>query len=111
MRSAAYHVLYVPAGFEIDETDWERTRQRWDLDGEGWETGRVARALGAACASLGTPYLDLTAGLRASQRSGERAYFRDHPHWNEVGHRVAAAVLADAIAQTPCPLSRHASRH
>jgi lysophospholipase L1-like esterase len=96
-------VLYVPAGFEVDDDDWRRTRERWGLDGEGWDVRVVARELAAACRTLDVPFVDPPAALREADRTGRRAYYQDDPHWNEVGHRVAAMDLAPTLTAS-CPV-------
>ena len=49
------------------------------------------------------PFVDPTAALREADRTGRRAYYQDDPHWNEVGHRVAAMDLAPTLTAS-CPV-------
>jgi hypothetical protein len=93
-HGGALVVFYVPAGFEIDDLDWQRTRERWGLEGEGWDTGRVARRLETACRARDIPFVDPRPALRQAQAAGRPAYFREDPHWTAVGHQVATEVLA-----------------
>jgi hypothetical protein len=96
-REGRLIVFYVPASFEIDERDWQRTRERWGLSGEGWDADRVARRLVGACRARGLPFVDPRPLLRQAQAAGRPAYFRDDPHWTAVGHEVAVDALLPAL--------------
>lgn len=96
-HGARFAVLYVPAAFEIDERDWLLTRERWGLEGEGWDRTRVERRLAAACRARGIELVDPSASLAAEQQQGYRAYYRVDPHWTETGQAVAAGALAHAL--------------
>jgi SGNH hydrolase-like domain, acetyltransferase AlgX len=99
-HDAWFVVLYVPASFEIDDGDWQRTRDRWGLEGDGWDPGRIVRRLQAACRARGISFVDPSPALRQAQSGGRRAYLRADPHWTEVGHAVAAEALV-AYARVP----------
>ena len=102
-QGAALVVFDVPASFEVDERDWKRTRERWGLEGDGWDADRVARRLAAACRQRGLPLVDPRADLRRVEAAGQAAYFESDPHWTAVGHAVAAAALAPFVrAGRPC---------
>src|SRR5207344_801092 len=96
-HGAALVIFYVPASFEIDPQDWQRTRERWGLEGEGWDAERVERRLEAACRTRHLAFVDPRRALREAQASGQHAYFDADPHWTEVGHAVAAAALAPYV--------------
>jgi hypothetical protein len=103
-HGASFVVFYVPAAFEVDAADWARTRERWRLDGDGWDRERVARTLEQACRARGIPFVDPRPGLDRALAGHRRPYFRDDPHWNEVGHEVAAETLAPILLHDePCP--------
>jgi hypothetical protein len=87
-------VLDVPASFEVDDDDWDRTRQRWDLVGEGYRPDRVATAVAAICQRLGIPRVDPRPALR---QAGVRTYLIGDPHWNAEGQRISAQILAEAL--------------
>lgn len=44
----------------------------------------------------GVPLIDLTEPLRAAAHRGEIPWFWGDTHWNEAGHRIVAAALAEA---------------
>jgi acetyltransferase AlgX (SGNH hydrolase-like protein) len=46
------------------------------------------------CAREGIAFLDVTAELQATLRSGRNVYFPDDSHWNAAGHEAAARALA-----------------
>lgn len=100
---ASLVVFYVPAGFEVDAADWTRTRERWGLEGDGWDRDQVARRLEQACRARGIPFVDPRPGLVRAIADRHRPYFRDDPHWTEVGHEVAAEALAPVLLPAePC---------
>jgi acetyltransferase AlgX (SGNH hydrolase-like protein) len=103
---ASLVVFYVPAGFELDERDWRRTRERWALDGPGWEADKVARRLRGLCGESGIAFVDPREALRRAQAAGERPYLRYDPHWTAAGQEVAARALVPYV-QRPgsCPPS------
>ena len=75
----------------------------WLLDGqEPWSTPSAPTAFGTAlgevAASLGIPCLDLMPELVAGSKavyaqSGQLLWWYDDTHWNEAGHRLAAAII------------------
>ena len=46
------------------------------------------------CAREGIAFLDLTAELQSTLRTGRNVYFPDDSHWNAAGHEVAARALS-----------------
>jgi len=52
-----------------------------------------AKALAAACADLGIPYLDLTTAVRTAEELGKRLYWRYDPHMNERGYALVGSTL------------------
>lgn len=96
-RGSQLVVFYVPARFEVDSRYWAQTRSRWQLDGPGWDPERVFRRLYRACAVRGIPVVDPRGAFRASERSGRSGYLSRDPHWNAVGHRLAAESLAQFL--------------
>jgi hypothetical protein len=91
-RGSDFAVVYVPSRMEVSDRDWELTRLAYDMDERAWDRRLVARRFAEIGASAGFPVHDLTADLRAASRGilGE-PYFTYDGHWNETGHRVAAA--------------------
>lgn len=94
-RGSRFVLVYVPSRMEVSDRDWELTRLRYALNLNVWDRGLVARRLAAMARAEGYPLLDLTEALRAVDKGvlGE-PYFRIDGHWNERGHRAAAAALA-----------------
>ena len=62
-----------------------------------WKPNDMPAALAAFCGAAGIEYLDSTVPLQQAIASGESVYFADDLHWNEAGHRVVAAAVADQI--------------
>ena len=46
------------------------------------------------CAQEGIAFLDLTAELQSTLRTGRNVYFPDDSHWNAAGHEVAARAIS-----------------
>lgn len=60
------------------------------------------RRLEELCAGLGLEYVDLLPSFRRAGREEGTALFRsDDRHWNEEGHRLAAALMAARLAALP----------
>jgi hypothetical protein len=100
-RGARLLVFYVPSRFEVNDTAWELTRDRYNLGGR-WERGRVLERLRAACRELGVTVIDPREALRRAE-SSEGAYLVKDGHWAAPGHAAAARVLAPAVGRLlPC---------
>ncbi len=52
-----------------------------------------------ACRELGVEYIDLRQGLR-KRHSGERMYYPQDMHMNQIGNRAVAETLAEALVQS-----------
>jgi lysophospholipase L1-like esterase len=88
-HGASLVVFYVPAGFELRPADWRLTRDRWSLDGPGWDADRVENRLEHACRTRGIPFVD----PRPALAQEADAYFHTDPHWTAAGHAAAARSL------------------
>jgi lysophospholipase L1-like esterase len=97
-RGARLLVAYVPNRMEVRDRDWELTRRAYALDERGWDRGLPLRRLRAIGDAVGFPVVDLTPALRrADAPLLDRAYFTYDPHWTALGHRVAAAEVAQSL--------------
>jgi hypothetical protein len=95
-------VFYVPARFELWEDDWRLTRSRWQLTDPAYESDRVFRRLYEACASRGIPFVDPRDALAEALDRGTSPYLERDPHWNALGHDIAAQVLFEHVAARSC---------
>jgi hypothetical protein len=97
-RGARLLVAYVPNRMEVRDRDWELTRRAYAMDERGWDRGLPLRRLRAIGDSAGFPVVDLTPALRRADASLlNRTYFTYDPHWTALGHRVAAAEVAQSL--------------
>jgi lysophospholipase L1-like esterase len=100
-------VAYVPARMEVSDRDWELSRLRYELREDRWDRRLVWNRLARSAESGGFPVLDLTDALRRADGRFRSTYYWRDGHWNERGHRVAAAELARWLRQEgwapPCP--------
>jgi hypothetical protein len=101
-RDARLIVLYVPARFEVNDSVWQLTRERYDV-GPDWDRRRVFDALAGACSAIDVALVDPRAALSAAERDGPPAYYTRDAHWTAVGNRVAAEVLAPEVRASACP--------
>jgi len=53
--------------------------------------------LTAFCAAEGLDIIDLLPDFRTSA-GGDPLYYRQNPHWNRAGHRLAAELIAKRLA-------------
>jgi hypothetical protein len=59
-------------------------------------------AVAALAAQMGLPFADLTPAFQREAAQGEILYYIYDTHWNQAGHDLAGAVLADFVADNPC---------
>ncbi len=98
-RGARLVVFYVPAHFELDPVVWSRTRARWWLEGEGFDTERVFARLVAECGTLGLPLIDPRAAFARAESEGRPGYLELDPHWTVEGNRIAAHEMGAFLAR------------
>jgi hypothetical protein len=110
-ESAHFLVAYVPASMEVRDPDWEVTRAVYGL-GRKWGRDFVAQHLEGIGRTRSFEVLDLTPELRRIERRWWRTtYFRDDPHWNSLGHRVAGQAVAHALVQRGWLDCQHDGHH
>jgi len=90
-------VAILPAPSQVNDREWARGRAAWKLDGA--PSFRPQRVLAEWGRQHDVPVLDFLPGLRAWPESP--LYFPYDGHFTAVGHRAAAAVLADFLAREP----------
>lgn len=93
-RGARLLAVHVPNRMEVSARDRELTRLAYGMDDAGWDPGRVRERLEACGREHGFPVLDLAPALREASRPLRSPYLTYDPHWNALGHRVAAEALA-----------------
>ena len=102
-RHARLLVFYVPARFEVNDSVWQLTRERYGLDpDQGWNRQRVITMLSYVCHLLDIPLVDPRSALEEAERQGPPAYYTRDVHWTAVGNRVAAEVLGPEIREIAC---------
>jgi lysophospholipase L1-like esterase len=92
-----FMVVHVPNRTEVSDRDRELTRVAYGMDGPGWDWARVRERLTACGAERGFPMLDLVPPLREATGVLREPYFTYDPHWNAVGHEVAAETVATEL--------------
>lgn len=84
-------IWYIPSALESSDEAWHAHRDRHTLDDAGRFLLRDRVRDWAAANSAG--FVDLTDAVRAHPLS--ETNFRVDPHWRPLGHRAAAAALAE----------------
>lgn len=56
----------------------------------------------AAVKDSGAPIIDLTEVLSEAASAGEITYYTYDTHWNQLGHEIAGAAIAEYIQTNPC---------
>jgi lysophospholipase L1-like esterase len=95
-RSRPVVVVHAPALAALDADRAAAFAHFYRVDQEELDWDRPGRMLGAQCAVLGVPYLDLTERFRATGRSRE-LYYAHNGHWNSAGHDQVARWLVEAL--------------
>lgn len=95
-HGARFVLIYAPAIVQIEADDWRAKRDLHELAGE-YDLLNPNRQIRELCARHDIGLIDLTSAFAAAAPS-QTLYFRDS-HWNEAGHRLAAAEVAAALAQ------------
>ena len=110
-QGARLLAVHVPNRMEVSDRDRELTRMAYGMDDSGWDPGRVRQRLEACGREHGFPVVDLVPALRQASGTLSGPYFTIDPHWNALGHRVAAeAITADLGARGWLPSCAGASR-
>jgi hypothetical protein len=104
-RGARLVVFYVPARFEVDDSAWDLTREKYGMGRRWWRPERVLEDLRDICRALGVPLVDPREDLRGAQSEGRPPYFVRDGHWTAEGHAVAARDIADRLRRDgiACP--------
>ena len=83
-------LVYVPARFEVDDSAWRVTIEKYALREAEWDRGLVRARLASLARRAGLPLLDLAPALRAAEGPLRTTYYPQDSHWNARGHQVAA---------------------
>ena len=99
-HGARLMTVHVPNRMEVSDRDRDLTRLAYGMDDAEWDPGRVRQRLEACGREHGFPVVDLVPPLRQASGIMHEPYFAIDPHWNALGHEVAAtALVADLRAR------------
>jgi lysophospholipase L1-like esterase len=87
-------VVYIPARFEVNPQDWERTLARYRIGNRRFDPRSVVFRLMTAAAQEDVPFLDLTDELKAAGGLLAGPYFETDSHWNARGAAAGARAVA-----------------
>ena len=91
-------LILVPSNLQIDLGAYERVIASRRLDPDRFDADHPNRILREFATSRSLRLIDLSGALRASAESGRSPYFKRNPHWNRVGHHIAASTIAHELA-------------
>jgi hypothetical protein len=86
-------VAYVPARMEVSDRDWELSRLRYEMRDDRWDRRLVWNRLARSGERGRFAVMDLTQALKSADGLFRSTYYWRDGHWNERGHRVAAAEI------------------
>ncbi len=102
-RDAKLFLFYIPLREAVYPDLWRQELSRYPpLRNLTVDFDSVPRALSSIGAEEDIPFLDLGPGFREhANRTGQYTYFTSasEAHWNAAGHRVAAALVAEALVR------------
>jgi hypothetical protein len=90
-------VAYVPSRMEVQDSVWELTRVRYDLDPRVYDRRAVASRVRSIAGRLQLPFVDFTEPLARAEGALTPTYFATDSHWNARGMDVAAQALAQEL--------------
>lgn len=96
LAEARFVLVYAPAIIQIEADDWRTKRDLHDLTGD-YDLDQPSRRLAAIAERHRIPWIDLLPDFRRAAR--DTVLFHRDSHWNEAGHRVAAAAVARFLKQ------------
>ncbi len=110
-HGARLATLYVPVRFEVNDSVWELTRQRYNM-GRRWNREAVFDRLRDVATEMSVPLVDPRSALRAVDSGPRPAYYAHDLHWNAQGNRIVGGLLADEVGRGgwPCGPVRAGSK-
>ncbi len=92
-------VVYIPARFEVNPEDWERTLALYRIGNRRFDPRSVVFRLMTAASQEDVPFLDLTDELKAARGFLSGPYFESDSHWNARGAAAGARATASKLRQ------------
>lgn len=92
-------VAYIPARFEVNPEDWERTQARYRIGNKRFDPRSLVFRLMTAASQEDVEFVDLTDALKATRGWFARPYFDTDSHWNARGAEAGAKAVAAKLRQ------------
>lgn len=92
-------VAYIPARFEVNPEDWERTQARYRIGNKKFDPRSLVFRLMTAASQEDVEFVDLTDALKATRGWFARPYFDTDSHWNARGAEAGARAVAAKLRQ------------
>lgn len=91
---AAFAVVVIPHGCQYDEVMWREVVDKVPAEeAPAFDPGYPGRRLEESLGRHGIPVLSLRPAFREARPGGVLNWYEGEGHWNERGHRVAAAEI------------------
>jgi hypothetical protein len=107
-------IFYVPSRPAIYADDWRVVKRKYAMGDSAWNPEEDAVVLASICARAAIACVNPVPRFRAEAEqllaTGTQLYFRRDAHWNNNGHRLAGAILADYVRAMLRPTSGASSK-
>lgn len=90
-------LAYIPSRMEVNDSVWQLTEARYDIDERTFQRSAVANRLRYLSGRIGVPMIDLTPSLAAAEGFFKPTYFPTDTHWNARGQDVGAKAVAEFL--------------
>lgn len=92
-------VAYIPARFEVNPEDWERTLARYRIGNKKFDPRSLVFRLMTAASQENVEFVDLTDALKRTRGLFARPYFATDSHWNARGAAAGAQAVGEKLRQ------------
>ena len=92
-------VAYIPARFEVNADDWERTQTKYQIGTKWFDRRSLVFRLMTAAFQEGVEFVDLSDAIKAAQGFFSSPYLDNDNHWNARGSAVGARAVASKLQQ------------
>jgi GDSL-like lipase/acylhydrolase family protein len=102
--------VVVPSLIQVDPSRWRAGLERFGLEPARYDRLRPNALFREIFSRHGIPVLDLTAPFAAAIRQGKKIYYPIDQHLTPAGYRLAAEVVAEALANSASAKEMNESR-
>ncbi len=97
-KNIDFIVVAYPDEFQVDENLRQAVFDRYQVDdASSYQWDRPQGLLWQFCVENNIEFYDMLPTFQEAQRSGERLYIPNDPHWNEAGNALAGQYLFEML--------------